>query len=134
MCVFCKIINKEIPCYKVYEDENFLAFLDLCQSSIGHTLVIPKKHYNDIFELDEQTSNQIFSLVTRLAKAVKDETKAEGINILNNNGEAAGQSVKHFHIHIIPRYKDDNIVFKFSENKLSKEEFISLSKRINNRI
>lgn len=130
MCIFCKIINNEIPSYKVYEDENFLAFLDISQATKGHTLVVPKKHYANIFEMPEDSA--IFSIVTKLAKAIKEATNAEGVNILNNNGAAAGQTVEHFHIHIIPRYKDDKIVFSFPENKTSNEEFIELLNKIKN--
>ena len=130
MCIFCKIINNEIPSYKVYEDENFLAFLDISQATKGHTLVVPKKHYANIFEMPKDSA--IFSIVTKLAKAIKEATNAEGVNILNNNGAAAGQTVEHFHIHIIPRYKDDKIVLSFPENKTSNEEFIELLNKIKN--
>ena len=130
MCIFCKIINNEIPSYKVYEDENFLAFLDISQATKGHTLVVPKKHYANIFEMPEDSA--IFSIVTKLAKAIKEATNAEGVNLLNNNGAAAGQTVEHFHIHIIPRYKDDKIILSFPENKTSNEEFIELLNKIKN--
>ena len=132
MCIFCKIINGEIPSYKVYEDENFLAFLDISQATIGHTLVIPKKHYENIFELPE--GSNIFSIVTKLAKAIKKATNVQGVNILNNNGEIAGQTVKHFHIHIIPRYENDDFTFIFPSNSLSQEEFNSLTDKIKKEI
>jgi len=128
MCIFCKIINGEIPSYKVYEDENFLAFLDISQATIGHTLVIPKKHYENIFELPE--GSNIFSIVTKLAKAIKKATNVQGVNILNNNGEIAGQTVKHFHIHIIPRYENDNFNINFPTNSLSQKEFFDLTTKI----
>lgn len=130
MCIFCKIINNEIPSYKVYEDENFLAFLDISQTTKGHTLVVPKTHYANIFEMPDDCS--IFSIVTKLAKAIKVATNAEGVNILNNNGVAAGQTVEHFHIHIIPRYEKDNIILSFPENQTSNEEFIELLSKIKN--
>ena len=95
MCIFCKIVNGDIPSYKVYEDDNFLAFLDISQATIGHTLVVPKKHYENIFELPE--NSEIFNIVIKLSKAVKEATHAEGVNILNNNGLAAGQTVNHYH-------------------------------------
>jgi len=130
MCIFCKIVNGDIPSYKVYEDSTFLAFLDISQATIGHTLVIPKEHYNNIFDLDENTSNNIFNLVVILAKKLKEVLNIQDINILNNNGPLAGQTVNHFHIHLIPRYINDNLEINLSQNKLSSEEFINLVKRI----
>ncbi|MDD3171472.1 MAG: HIT family protein [Bacilli bacterium] len=128
MCVFCKIASGEIPSYKIYEDDNFLAFLDISQATIGHTLVIPKKHYDSIFDLEEET--KIFNLVILLTKAIKKALNIDNVNILNNNGPLAGQSVNHFHIHIIPRYENDSVNFSFPKNELEKEAFINLSKKI----
>lgn len=130
MCIFCKIVNSEIPCYKVYEDDNFLAFLDISQATIGHTLVIPKEHYKNIYELPENID--IFKVVINLSKQIKKATGASGINILNNNELAAGQTVEHFHIHIIPRYENDNFTINFPNNKLSQEEFNELLNKIKN--
>ncbi len=128
MCIFCKIANGEIPAYKVYEDSNFLAFLDISQATIGHVLVIPKIHYETIVDLEEE--NKIFAVVIKLAKAIKTLPHVKGINILSNNGLVAGQTINHFHVHIIPRYEDDHIQIKFSENKLSPEEMTLLSNQI----
>lgn len=128
MCIFCSIIKGDIPCYKVCEDENFLAFLDISQATIGHTLVVPKAHYKNIYELPEDCD--IFKVVIKLAKKIKDATGAKGINILNNNEKQAGQTVDHYHIHIIPRYENDNFQINFPENKLTNEEFISLLEKI----
>ncbi len=130
MCIFCSIVKGDIPSYKVYEDENFLAFLDISQAEIGHTLVIPKKHFDNLLEMDDETAKGLIVLVKNLAKKVKKSTNASGINILNNNGESAGQSVKHVHFHIIPRYDGDDLVMKFTEHKLSQEEFLDLAKKI----
>ncbi|HKM29770.1 MAG TPA: HIT family protein [Bacilli bacterium] len=128
MCVFCKIATGEIPSYKVYEDDSFLAFLDLSQATIGHLLVIPKTHCESIFALDD--SNDIFKVVIRLSKALKSLPNVKGINVLNNNGIIAGQTVNHFHIHIIPRYDGDSIQIKFGENKLSPENLTRLANEI----
>lgn len=130
MCIFCKIINGEIPSYKVYEDTDFLAFLDISQAEVGHTLVVPKKHFDNFLEMDDKTAEKLIVLVKKLALKIKDATKASGINILNNNGAAAGQSVNHVHFHIIPRYENDDLVMKFTEHKLSQEDFISLLNKI----
>ena len=128
MCIFCKIGNGEIPAYKVYEDSDFLAFLDISQATIGHVLVIPKVHRETIVDLEEE--NKIFAVVIKLAKAIKTLPQVEGINILSNNGPVAGQTINHFHIHIIPRYIDDQMQIKFSKNKLSPEKLTLLSNKI----
>ena len=103
MCIFCSIVTGDIPSYKVYEDDKFLAFLDISQAEIGHTLIVPKKHFDNFLEMDDQTAKEMIILVKELAKKVKAATNASGINILNNNGASAGQSVNHVHFHIIPR-------------------------------
>lgn len=103
-CIFCKIINGEIPSAKVYEDEHVYAFLDISQVTKGHTLVIPKVHTKDIFELPQDVAGHLFSSVPKIAQAIKEAYSLEGLNILNNNGEKAGQTVFHYHLHLIPRY------------------------------
>ncbi|MDD2493258.1 MAG: HIT family protein [Bacilli bacterium] len=128
MCVFCKIAKGEIPAYKVYEDHDFLAFLDLSQATIGHVLVIPKVHYETITSLEEE--NDIFNVVIKLTKAITALPKVEGVNILSNNGTLAGQTIPHFHIHIIPRYPNDRIQIKFGENTLSPEDLFQLANKI----
>lgn len=128
MCIFCKIINGEIPCYKIYEDEKYLAFLDLSQATKGHTLVIPKKHYDNIFDLDE--NSDIFNIVIKISKALKKILQIENINIINNSGSLAGQTINHFHIHLIPRYEGDKISLIFGENKVSDNELVSLAEKI----
>lgn len=103
-CIFCKIVKGEIPAAKVYEDQYVLAFLDISQVTKGHTLIIPKTHIENIFELPEDIAAHLFSVVPKIANAIKKEFKPLGLNIVNNNGEAAGQSVFHYHLHLIPRY------------------------------
>ncbi|PYZ94115.1 HIT family protein [Salipaludibacillus keqinensis] len=103
-CIFCKIVNGEIPVSKVYENEHVLAFLDLSQVTKGHTLVIPKNHEENIFELSETTIEHVFKAVPKVANAINSAFDPVGLNMLNNNGEAAGQSVFHYHVHLIPRY------------------------------
>ena len=130
MCVFCEIVKGNIPSYKVYEDDVCIAILDISQATIGHTLVIPKKHFKNIFELDEETAMHLFKVITNLSKKISKALNVDNMNILNNNGALAGQSVDHFHIHIIPRYEKDNLEIKFSSNKLSPEEFNNLLNKI----
>ena len=104
-CIFCKIINGEIPSYKIYEDEVVYAFLDITQVTPGHTLVVPKKHTKDIFEYDEELASQVFARIPKIARALeKAYPDMQGLNIINNNREVAYQSVFHSHIHLIPRF------------------------------
>ena len=114
-CIFCKIISGEIPSYKLYEDDNVLAFLDITQGTKGHTLIIPKEHVKNIYELDEQTAKDIFTVVPKIAKALKEAFNPIGLNIVNNNDEPL-QSVFHFHIHLIPRYENDGMKFSTQNN------------------
>ena len=120
-CIFCKIINNEIPSRKIYEDENVIAFLDLTQVTPGHTLVLPKKHVSDIFEYDEELAGVVFSQIPKIARAIKQsDSTITGMNIVNNNGSVAYQSVFHSHIHLIPRYtKNDDFSMVFGDNSNS---------------
>ncbi|MGF3102105.1 HIT family protein [Rossellomorea sp. DUT-2] len=103
-CIFCKIIDGEIPAMKVYEDEHVLAFLDISQVTKGHTLLIPKVHKENIYELTPGMASHLFSVAPRIAESIKAEFNPIGMNLLSNAGEEAGQSVFHFHMHFIPRY------------------------------
>lgn len=105
-CIFCKIVNGEIPSAKVYEDEHVYAFLDISQVTKGHTLVIPKKHSENIFETDPEIAGKVFEAVPKIANAIKKTYNPKGLNLLQNNGEFAYQSVFHLHIHLIPRYDE----------------------------
>lgn len=118
MCIFCKIANKEIPSTCLYEDEKVMAFLDLSQVTKGHTLVIPKQHYANLLECDDDTLAHVMQVSKKLAKHIMEKTGASGVNFLSNTNEVAGQSVMHFHVHIIPRYgEDDAFVLKFNESQ-----------------
>lgn len=103
-CIFCKIINGDIPSAKVYKDEHVYAFLDISQVTKGHTLVIPKTHVKDIFETPPEVAKELYARIPKVANAIKETYQPLGLNTLNNNGEAAEQSVFHLHIHLIPRY------------------------------
>ncbi|MDR2822120.1 MAG: HIT domain-containing protein [Acholeplasmatales bacterium] len=132
--IFEKIANKEISSYVIYETDNIISFLDISQISIGHTLVIPKKCYKDITELPEEVASELFMVATKIAKSIFLSLKPTGLNILNNNKLSAGQTVFHFHLHLIPRYENDNISFSFPTNKLSETEFIKIQKEIQKNI
>ena len=119
MCVFCEIINGNIPTNKVYEDDLTMAFLDLSQTTYGHTLVVPKKHVDNFWDADQDTIDAVMHTVKKVSGLLKDKLHCEGMNILTNVNPVAGQSVMHFHVHLIPRYgKDDTIKIEFSENKV----------------
>ena len=105
-CIFCKIARKEAPANKVYEDEKVIAFLSIQHINIGHTLVVPKKHYENIYEFPEEEVTHLYKIVKKMAHAVKKAVDAEGIRIVQNNGEAAGQVIFHLHVHIIPMNKN----------------------------
>lgn len=123
-CIFCKIINEEIPSYKIFENKNILAFLDAFPTNLGHILIIPKVHSKDIFEIQENTLIEISQLSKILADKLKLKLKCDGINILQNNNSVAGQEVMHYHMHIIPRYKNDKIEIKFhaQHDMITKEQ------------
>ena len=125
-CIFCKIINGDIPSYKIYEDKNVLAFLDITQGTKGHTLVIPKKHVKNVYELDEETASQLFKVVPKIANALKKAFNPIGLNIVNNN-EQPLQAVFHYHLHLIPRYLEANVVIKTDNNygKIGNDDFIN---------
>lgn len=108
-CIFCKIAAGIIPSACVYEDDDFRAILDIAPAAKGHVLLLPKKHCANLFEIDDVTASKALSVASKIAKAQKTAFNADGINLLQNNGEAAGQSVFHLHIHLIPRYDNDNV-------------------------
>jgi histidine triad (HIT) family protein len=110
-CIFCKIINNELPCFKIYEDEDVLAFLDIHPVSEGHTLVIPKKHFENIFEIDKDYLQKIIIVAKNIAQKVIQTNIGEGVNLFQSNGVVAEQVVPHFHLHIIPRRQGDSIDF-----------------------
>ncbi|KKK35987.1 protein hit [Mesobacillus campisalis] len=132
-CIFCKIVNGEIPAAKVYENEHVLAFLDISQVTKGHTLVIPKVHKENVYELTEEVAANLFREVPKLANALKKAYDPIGMNILNNNGEHAGQSVFHYHIHLIPRYGEGDgfgAVWKTHNSEYSPEDLKKMASYI----
>ena len=120
-CIFCKIANGEIPSYCLYEDDSFKVILDISPSSKGHGLVIPKSHADNLFMLNDSDCSKALVVAKKAGYAIKQVLNCDGMNILQNNGEAAGQTVNHFHIHLIPRYKNDNIDIKWNTASLDKD-------------
>lgn len=116
-CIFCKILKGDIPSFTVYEDETFRVILDRFPAAPGHVLIIPKEHCQDIFTMPTDVASKLYPLAQKIATTVKDVTGAEGINIIQNNGAVAGQSVYHFHLHIVPRHENDGLVLNKSSNQ-----------------
>ncbi|MBA4535675.1 HIT family protein [Bacillus aquiflavi] len=136
-CIFCDIVNGRIPAAKVYENEHVLAFLDISQVTKGHTLVIPKIHKENIYELSPNIASHLFESVPSIANAIKAEFNPIGLNLLNNNGEQAGQSVFHFHLHLIPRYgKGDGFgaVWKTHNSAYTNDDLQKIASNINKHI
>ena len=126
-CIFCKIIGGEIPSNTIYEDDEFKVILDASPASKGHALILPKEHYADIYEIDEKTAGHAMQLAKKLAKHMTDVLKCDGFNIVQNNHEIAGQTVFHFHMHLIPRYKGDQVGITWHPGELNdadKEEIL----------
>lgn len=137
-CLFCNIINREIPSYTVYEDDEVYAFLDITQTTKGHTLVIPKQHASDIFEYDETLAATVFSRLPKIARAMEQAfPDMKGLNMLNNNKEMAYQTVFHSHVHLIPRYSqedDFSITFANNGDAYSQEEMASIAQKIKEQV
>lgn len=106
-CIFCKLANGDIPTNIIYEDDMFAVILDASPATKGHALILPKEHAANIYELSEETASRIFVLAKKMAAKMTELLKCDGFNIVQNNGEVAGQTVFHFHMHLIPRYKGD---------------------------
>ncbi len=134
-CIFCKIIKGDIPSYKVYEDENIIAFLDISQITKGHTLIVPKTHVKNIYGLDELLAKKIFQAVPKIAKAIKKTYNPIGMNIINNN-DKPHQTVDHFHIHLIPRYKNDKFKIDFinRQDQFNPEDYEKIESEIRQNI
>ena len=108
-CIFCKIVSGEIPCMKVFEDKLTFAFMDIAKDVDGHILVVPKKHVKNVLDCDEETLSAVMKTVKTVSNHLTEHCGYEGVNLLNASDESAGQSVSHFHIHIIPRKNGDGI-------------------------
>ncbi len=121
-CIFCKIANGEIPSRSIYEDESFRVILDNGPATKGHALVLPKEHYADLFEMPEELASNAMKVAKKVAAIQKERLRADGLNLVQNNGAAAGQTVSHFHIHLIPRYEDDGQTIGWKPGKPSAEE------------
>ncbi len=133
-CIFCKIINGEIPSYTIYKDEKTLAFLDIVPNTRGHALVIPRKHARNIIDMDDTDLEAVFRTVKKVVSSMKFLLDLDGLNLVVNQGEMAGQVIHHFHCHIIPRYIDDGINYSAKGYSSSQEELEELAGKISDDI
>ncbi|MED9904424.1 MAG: HIT family protein [Lachnospiraceae bacterium] len=129
-CIFCKIANGEIPAKTLYEDENFRVILDLGPATRGHALILPKEHYKNIYELPEETAAGVMKLAKKMAIRMTEKLRTDGFNLMQNNGEAAGQTVMHFHLHLIPRYENDGQYILWKPGTVTQEELEEVRKQI----
>lgn len=130
-CIFCKIANGEIPSATLYEDEDFRVILDLGPASKGHALILPKEHYKDLYHLDDEIAAKALVLAKRMITKLTEVLGCEGYNIVQNNGELAGQTVFHFHMHLIPRYKNDNVGLGWNVETLTEEDKLEILSKLN---
>ena len=129
-CIFCKIANGEIPSRTLYEDEMFRVILDLAPATRGHALILPKEHADNLYELPEENAAKALVLAKRMAVTMTQKLNCDGFNLLQNNNEAAGQTVKHFHIHLIPRYAGDGQNIVMAAKEMSGEELDTVKAQI----
>ncbi len=131
-CIFCKIAEGEIPSKTIYEDEKFRVILDLGPATKGHALILPKQHYANIFEIPEKEVGEAFILAKKIAVIIKEKLNCDGFNIIQNNEKTAGQTVFHFHIHLIPRYFDDGQKINWQSQDVMQEELEEVKAQIIN--
>lgn len=129
-CIFCKIANGEIPSKTLYEDDNFRVILDLGPATKGHALVLPKEHYANLYELPEETAGEVMKLAKRMVMKMTERLGCEGFNLVQNNGDLAGQTVFHFHMHMIPRYQADGQKIGWKPQETSQEELEDIKNTI----
>jgi histidine triad (HIT) family protein len=129
-CLFCKIVKKEIPARVIYNDDDTLAFLDINPANPGHVLVVPKKHHEMLMDADDDSLRKAVLVARELSRKIMHEMKAEGINLLQNNGKQAGQVVPHVHFHIIPRFPDDMVVISYKRSQLADEKMDEIRRKL----
>ena len=129
-CIFCKIAKGEIPSKTIYEDEEFRVILDLGPATRGHALILPKEHADNLYELSDETAASAMKLAKKMALLMKEKLHCDGLNLLQNNGKTAGQTISHFHVHIIPRYEGDGQSINLVPGEPSQEELEAVRKEI----
>ena len=129
-CIFCKLANGVFPTNSIYEDDKFNVILDNGPATKGHALILPKEHADDLFELPDETAAEAFKLAKKLGKHIMETLGADGLNVVQNNGEAAGQTVRHFHLHLIPRYNNDGQKIQWEPTSPSSEELVKIKEEL----
>ncbi|MDF2820527.1 MAG: hypothetical protein K0R15_968 [Clostridiales bacterium] len=130
-CIFCKITSGEIKSITIFENTEFKVIMDLFPATKGHTLIITKEHFDNIYEIDSDTAGRLFALATHISRALKAELNCDGLNVLQNNGVVANQSIPHFHLHLIPRYLNDGLNMTFDTKEAAiQEELTELATKI----
>ena len=133
-CIFCKIIDGKIPSATILENSEFKVLLDRFPGNEGHVLILPKKHYANIFEIEPETAGKLFQLAVLISRAMKASLGFENMNVVQNNGPVAGQTVNHFHLHLIPRYEGDGVDIKWKQLDLTDEQIETVRKTISNKL
>lgn len=129
-CIFCKLANGQIPSKTLYEDENFRVILDLGPATKGHSLILPKEHAANLYELPDDTAGEAMRLAKKMANSMREKLHCDGLNLVQNNGAAAGQTVEHFHIHVIPRYLNDGQSINWTPGEPSQEELEAVRREL----
>lgn len=129
-CLFCKIANGEIPSKTIYEDGSFRVILDLSPATKGHALILPKDHASNLYDLPEETASDVMVLAKKIAVKMSEKLGCDGLNLVQNNGEAAGQTIAHFHLHLIPRYVDDGQTLGWAPGEATQDELENIRKTI----
>lgn len=129
-CIFCKIANGEVPSQTLYEDDTFRVILDLGPATKGHALILPKAHYRNLYDLPEETAGEAMKLAKKMAIKMTERLGSEGFNLVQNNGDLAGQTVFHFHMHLIPRYRADGQTIGWKPQEVTQEELDAVMEQI----
>lgn len=129
-CIFCKIINGDIPSATIFENEEFKVILDRFPANEGHVLILPKKHFANIFDIEPQLAGRLFVLATKIAREMKNVLGFDHLNVMQNNGTVAGQTVFHFHLHLIPRYENDGITIAYKPMDLTDAQIEDMRKKL----
>lgn len=130
-CIFCKIANGDVPSQTLYEDDNFRVILDLGPATKGHALILSKDHYENLYDLPEETAGEAMKLAKKMAAKMTKSLGCEGFNLVQNNGDMAGQTVFHFHMHLIPRYQADGQKIGWKPQEVTQEELREVMNQIN---
>lgn len=129
-CIFCKLANGIIPTNSIYEDEKFNVILDMSPATKGHALILPKDHYKNLYELPSDTAAEVMKLAKKMAVEMTEKLGADGFNLVQNNNEVAGQTVFHFHMHLIPRYNDDAQKIAWNPTSPTPEELVAIKETL----